>query len=232
MPLPSCPARRGASGSAHQGPQATSDALLTPSSPYLPPVHLQHESQIPRHQPASPRLQRQRPLDSPGRPPAHVPIALLLPVPALPLTPVTTRRTLRTFTRPAAGTLAAARPPLPFPQGPGDAGALLGSCTRTRAAMPPMLGPPALTPHTPPPLRIWVRRALLGAELSAVSPTLCSTPTLRTPISAHAPACSLPSAAPMLLLRPQGFCASLGSQAVQHPLCARELEGPRRAPAR
>lgn len=35
----------------------------SPMPPCLPAVHVQHESQIPRHEPASPRLQRQRPLD-------------------------------------------------------------------------------------------------------------------------------------------------------------------------
>ena len=118
---------RVAPGSPHQGPRvAASAALLTPSSPCLPPVHLQHESQIPRHQPASPRLQRQRPLDRPGRPPARLP-ACQSPRPPRASTAASTRdhspdppHARQARCRLLCGPPSLPSPPLPSSQGHGD----------------------------------------------------------------------------------------------------------------
>lgn len=126
------------------GPHPAHTASLSPA------VHVQHESQIPRHEPAAPRLQRQRPLD---RRPATAPRANR-PAPPPGHQPLRDAR--------------AAPPTPPFCRGPasGDEGA--PSCTLTSGSTPGHTerchghqGPRG--PPPPHPLRIRVRRALLWA---------------------------------------------------------------------
>lgn len=158
----------GAPRAARSGPAEAGPALLT-EAPCLPTVHVQHESQIPRHEPASPRLQRQRPLDRrAGRTPrANHPV---VPRPALPLPPPPPprgrppgppppRRSLSSRQRPRPQHVPAPRPPPS--QGCGRRALLRATWPALRPGDPRTPRPPALGALLPSAARRRRRLALL-----------------------------------------------------------------------
>lgn len=159
-------------------PAHTLTRLLSPA------VHVQHESQIPRHEPAAPRLQRQRPLDAGSH--AHVPTALLLPqasarTPGRPLFlqgPCRWRRgsselTLTAGSMPGHGALCGRQgPAAPSPPPPKDSSAEPAPGRRQPLGLGPC-GP--APPAQPPRPDAWSLAASAQRLLLCVSPSFSPT---------------------------------------------------------